>query len=306
MDKYYRDIKNLIENNLVEVRKQELSSNYHTLRTYYEVGKLLNEAIEQSPTKYGLLKTYAISLTNEYGKGYDLSNLRRMRDFYNTFSMCGSLSHTLNWTHYRILLPIKCESKRNYYINSCIEHSFSVRQLKEYMKSNAYERLVKKDNIKLKYIDNNQEEIKILDMIKKPILITMNKSVDKITEKALKKFMLEQIEKTMIELGAGFCFAGSEIPIKIDNKILRPDLVFFNTEFDCYVIIELKLKELTIRDIGQLEFYVKYYDNYKKKPYYNPTVGITISKKTNKSIVELNEKDNIKHTIYELIETKNM
>ena len=126
----------------------------------------------------------------------------------------------------------------------------------------------------------------------------MNKSVDKITEKALKKFILEQIEKTMLELGVGFAYIGNEVPIKINNKILRPDLVFFNTELACYVIIELKLKELNIKDIGQIEFYVKYYDTNIKKPFYNPTIGITISKKVDTNITKYNEKDNIKHTTY--------
>jgi len=298
MDKYYKNIRNLIEINLVEIKKQEISVNYHTLMTYYKVGKEIVDAIEHSPTKYGLLKEYAINLTKDYGKGYDLSNLRRMRDFYTTFPMCGTMCHTLvniSWSHYRTLLPIKNESKRNYYINSTIEHNFSVRELKEYIKSNAFERLIKKDNIKIKYIDNSSDSnTTILDMIKNPILITMNKSVNKITEKALKSFILEQIEKTMLELGAGFYYGGSEVPIKIDNKTFRPDLVFFNTELDCYVIIELKLKELTIKDIGQIEFYVKYYDSHRKKPYYNPTIGITISKKVNKNIIDCVEKQNIK------------
>ena len=105
----------------------------------------------------------------------------------------------------------------------------------------------------------------------------------------------------MLELGIGFAYVGTEVPIKIDNKILRPDLVFFNTELACYVIIELKLKELTIRDIGQIEFYIKYYDSNIKKPFYNPTIGITISKKVNKNIVNYNEKKNIRHSEYELI-----
>jgi len=200
------------------------------------------------------------------------------------------------------LLSIKNESKRNYYINSAIEHSFSVRQLVEYIKTNAYERLIEKKNIKLKYIDDTKEnELGILDMIKNPILITINNSEDKITEKALKKFMLEQIEKTMLELGVGFAYIGSEVPIRIDNKTLRPDLVFFNTELACYVIIELKLIELTIKDIGQIEFYVKYYDSNIKKPFYNPTIGITISKKINENVLKYNEKQNIKHSTYKIV-----
>jgi len=106
----------------------------------------------------------------------------------------------------------------------------------------------------------------------------------------------------MLELGVGFAYVGSEVPIKIEDKILRPDLVFFNTELACYVILELKIKELTIKDIGQIEFYVRYYDKSIKKPFYNETIGITISKKVNKNIVGYNQKSNIKHSTYELVE----
>ena len=174
MDKHYQDIKGLIENNLVEIKNQEIRNNYHTLITHYNIGKELVEAISQSPSKYGLLKEYSKQLTEEYGKGYNLSNLRRMRDFYTTFPMCATVSHTLSWSHIVKLLPFKNASKRNYYINSCIEHGFSVRQLRDYIKSNAYERLVKY-NIELKYADKEQEgSPSILNMIKDPILITMN------------------------------------------------------------------------------------------------------------------------------------
>ena len=114
--------------------------------------------------------------------------------------------------------------------------------------------------------------------------------------------MLEQIEKTMLELGVGFGYMGNEVPIRINNKILRPDLVFFNVELNGYVIIELKLKELTIKDIGQIEFYLKVYDEDIKKHFHNSTIGITISKGVNKKIINYNKKQNIKHSTYELVE----
>ena len=309
MDKFYKNIKQLIENNLVEVKKNEIKNNYHTLKTYHQIGKLLFDAQDgKSRAKYGskLIKEYSVKLANEYGRKYGYRNLMLMRQLYITFKneqIVQTLSAQLNFSHFQIILPIKDKDKRNYYINSIVEHNFSVRQLKEYIKSNAYERLVKKDNIKLKYIDNsNVEEPDILDMIKNPIRIIINKSVDKITEKALKKFMLEQIEVMMLELGRGFAFVGSEVPIKINKKILRPDLVFFNIELNCYIILELKLNELTIKDIGQIEFYIKYYDSDRKKLFHNPTIGITISKKVDRDIIRHNKKKNIEHSIYELIE----
>lgn len=114
--------------------------------------------------------------------------------------------------------------------------------------------------------------------------------------------MIHQIEKTMLELGQGFAFVGSEKPIKLNNKIHRPDLIFFNIELNCYVIFELKLKELKKTDIGQIEFYIKFYDSEIKKDFHNSTIGITISKRIDDNLIKYNTKDNIKHTTYEVID----
>ena len=141
MDKYYKNIKQLIETNLIEVKKNEINSNYHTLITYYNVGKELIEAQGgEKRATYGnkLIKNYSTKLTRIFGRGYNTTGLKRMRQFYLFFPKGATLSH-LSWSHYLELLPFKNESKRNYYINSVIENSFSVRQLRDYIKTNAYE-----------------------------------------------------------------------------------------------------------------------------------------------------------------------
>ena len=139
-------------------------------------------------------------------------------------------------------------------------------------------------------------------MIKEPILISIGKTkVDKITEKALKKYILESIEKILLELGVGFSFVGSEKKIKVGNSYRYIDLVFFNYKLNCFILIELKINKLDIRDIGQLEFYVKYYDDEIKEDFHNTTIGIIICKKNNKSISKYNN-PNIYVSSYELIE----
>lgn len=180
----------------------------------------------------------------------------------------------------------------------------SKRKLIEQIKSNAYERLVKKDSIKLKYLNNNASESDILDMIKDPVLIILNKSYDKLTEKVIKELIIEQLEKFMIEAGTGFAFMGSEKSIKLNGKTHKVDLVFFNVELNCYVIFELKVGDLKKSDISQLEFYINYYDADIKKPYHNPTIGITISKKVDQDMVKYLDKPNIKHTIYKILGNK--
>ena len=161
MDKYYNNIKTLIENNIVEVKKQEISVNNHTLMTYFNVGKEIVEAQGgEKRAKYGngLIKEYSKKLAEEFGKFYSEKNLRNMRQFYLTFKKWNSLSSKLSWTHYRYILPIKNESKRNYYINLAIENRLSVRELTNEIKNNSYERLIgDKDNIELKYGRNSRK-----------------------------------------------------------------------------------------------------------------------------------------------------
>jgi len=308
MDKYYNNIKALIENNIVHVKKQEISINNHTLMTYFNVGRNLVEAQGgENRAKYGdnLIKKYSKRLTEEFGKGYDVSNLKRMRALYLCFRKGGSLSHQLSWTHYRYILPIKNESKRNYYINLAIENRLSVKELISEIKNNSYERLIgDKDNIELKYVnDSSNKQMTILDMIKDPILIGIgNAKIDKLTEKALKVYILESIEKILLELGVGFSFVGSEKKIKVGNSYRYIDLVFFNIELNCYVLIELKINKLDIRDIGQLEFYVRYYDTEIKKDFHNTTIGIIICKKNDENISKYNN-SNIYVSSYELIDS---
>ena len=308
-DKYLKNIKLLIEDNIVEIKKQQISVNNHTLITYFNIGKLLVDAQGgKKRSKYGdkLIEKYSVILTNEYGKGYNKRNLCDMRQLYITFEKVRTVCAQLTWSHYRYILPIKNESKRNYYINLSIENRLSVRELIKEIKNNSYERLIgDKDNIKLKYAnDNNTTNLSILDMIKDPILISIgNKNIDKLTEKALKKYILESIEKVLLELGCGFSFVGSEKRIKVGNNYRFIDLVFFNIELNCYVLIELKINKLGIKDIGQLEFYVKYYDTEIKKDFHNTTIGIIICKKNDPNISRYNN-SNIFVSSYELIDNK--
>ena len=154
----------------------------------------------------------------------------------------------------------------------------------------------------MKYFDAEKDNnLSILDMIKDPILIKIDETIDKITERALKLYMIETIEKTMRELGIGMAYMGSEIPIRINNKIMRPDLVFFNVKLNCYVIFELKLKDLKINDISQIEFYIHYYDSEIKEHFHNSTIGITISKRIDDSVIKYVTKPNIKNTTYKIV-----
>ena len=144
---YYEEIEHLIKKNEIQKQVRRLEENNDLVTTYWEIGKILVEAQGgSSRAKYGneLIKKWSLKLTELYGKGYDATNLKRFRQFYLIFEKGGALRHQLTWTHYRKLLPIKNENKRNYYINLCIKNNLSERELTKEIKSNSYERLIDK------------------------------------------------------------------------------------------------------------------------------------------------------------------
>lgn len=245
----------------------------------------------------GLIKEWSNELTNLYGKGYDLSNLKRMRQLYLTFQKGGTLCHQLSWSHYRYILPINNENKRNYYINLCIKQILSVRELKEKIKNKEYERLEYKENIEL-ITDNTKITMK--DMIKDPIYIKINNNIDKLSEKALKEFILEKIEEFLLELGYGFAFIGSEV--KLGNS--RCDLLFFNIELNSYVVIELKIRKLEKYDIGQIQHYMYYIDEHLKKDYMNNTIGLILCKEGNEIVLRYSTDKRLFMSTYKLINKK--
>lgn len=292
---YLNSIKELIENNIVLKKKHKLVEENNTLITYFEIGKLLVDAQGgEIRAKYGdgLIKKWSIELTKLYGKGYDYTNLSRMRKLYLIFEKVGPPGQ-LSWSHYRYILPIKNESKRNYYINISIKQNLSKRQLIEKIKNKEYERLEYKDNIEL---ISTKKEISIKDMIKNPIIIKTNKKVDKLSEKALKQFILEKIEEFLLELGYGFTYVGSEY--KLGNY--KCDLLFYNYELNSFVVIELKIRKLKPTDIGQIKFYMNHIDTNIKKDYMNKTIGIILCKENDEIVIKYITDEKIFFSIYEL------
>ena len=304
MDKDYK--KELIK--LVE--KAEVNKGYHDyfknkdlVNNYFEIGKLLIEAQggEEHDT-YGnkLIKTWSVELTEKFGKGYDASNLRRFRQFYSEFKMCGTVCHTLTWSNIRILLPIKNENKRNYYINMCIKKNLSARELKKEIKNNAFERLSLADKENIKLISDKNEVLTIKDTLKDPVLIPINEDLDNISEEKLAKIIRKELEIFLLELGCGYTYAGKEV--RMGESYC--DLLFFNYEFNCFVVIELKTRKIKKEDIGQLEYYINYVDENMKKENFNPTIGVLVAKEGNYLVMKYCTNKNIYKTTYKIINEK--
>ena len=211
---YKKELIKLVEKTEVNKGYHDYFKNKDLVNNYFEIGKLLIEAQggEEHDT-YGnkLIKTWSVELTEKFGKGYDASNLRRFRQFYSEFKMCGTVCHTLTWSNIRILLPIKNENKRNYYINMCIKKNLSARELKKEIKNNAFERLSLADKENIKLISDKNEVLTIKDTLKDPVLIPINEDLDNISEEKLAKIIRKELEIFLLELGCGYTYAGKEV-----------------------------------------------------------------------------------------------
>ena len=292
---YYKKIKEELINNEVSRKVKNYSINRSDLTTYYNVGKMLAQAGKHYGD--GIIKEYSKRLTNELGKGYSKRNLWLMIKFYNLKEKVQTLSAQLSWSHYCELLSFKDINKINYYIVITEKQNLSIRQLRERIKSNEYERLP--ETTKRKLITDGER--KADDLVKNPILIRNRNSITEVSEKVLQKLILENIPSFLDELGIGFTFIKNEYKIKIGNTYNYIDLLLFNIEFNCYVVVELKVTELKKEHIGQIEVYMNYIDNNLRKINQDKTIGIILTKKDNRYIIEYCSDKRIISRKYELV-----
>ena len=299
---YYNEIKNKLIDNEVYKKVKDYSKNRNDLSTYYEVGKLLIKAQGgEERAKYGdnLIKEYSERLFNDTGRKYNITALKRIRQFYLVVEKGVPLAHQLTWSHYCELLPLKDINEINYYIKITIEQCLSKRQLRERIRNKEYQRL--DDKTKLKLI--NKEEIDIKDNIKNPIIIKNKLDIDKeiVSEKILQRLILEDIPSFLEELGTGYSFIKNEYKIKLGERYNYIDLLLFNIEYNCYVVVELKVTELKKEHIGQIQIYMNYIDNSLRKLTEDKTIGLIICKKDNKYVIEYSSDKRILSREYELI-----
>ena len=231
----------------------------------------------------GIIKEYSKRLTQDLGIKYDASSLNKMKKFYLLKVKLATLSPKLSYSHYVELLSLDNLDEINYYIMIAEQQNLSVRQLRERIKNKEYERL--DDTIKEKLI-NNTTPVVITDFIKNPIVIKNNTNKEIISEKALQKVILEDLDDFLKELGNSFCYIANEYKIKIGDNYNYIDLLLYNYEFNCFVVVELKVTELKKEHIGQIEVYMNYIDKTLRKVTQDKTIGIIICKKDNKFIME--------------------
>ncbi len=292
---YYNEIKNKLIDNEIYSKVKDYSKERNKVITYFQIGKLLTEA----GGKYGdkIIDEYSKKLIIEVGKKYNKRTLFRIKQFYNIFNneKVSTLWTQLTWSHLRLLLGLDINSI-NYYIKMSVNSYISVRQLEEIIKNKEYERL--DDKTKEKLIKNNENKIE--DFIKHPILIKNTNNYENISEKTLQKLILEDIPSFLKELGEGFTFIDNEYKIKIGNNYNYIDLLLYNIIYNCYVVVELKTIELKKEHIGQIQIYMNYVDKNIKTINQNNTIGIIICKKENEFILEYCSDSRIYETTYML------
>lgn len=297
----YKEIETLIKK--VEIGKaiRERQANNEITEAYWNIGKLIIDAQGgKEKSKYGdkLLKEWSEKLSKEYGKGYDYTNLSRFRQLYLYFPIIGPVGQQLNWTIIRTILPIKDENKRNYYINLCIKNNLSKRELIKEIKSNSFERLEHKPD-KVDIITSAIVPA-IIENFKNPILLNLNGNKVE-NEKDLEKLIYSQLSYVFMQLGNDFTWVGNQYKISDGNKNYYIDMLLYNVNYNCYVVVEIKCRSLKKEDKGQTEFYMTLVDKYKKRANNNPTIGIIITREQDKFVANFVKSEKLVPLTYELM-----
>ncbi len=270
-------------------------ANSSLLETYWQIGKLIIEDEQHGNAKaqYGkaTLKNLSLSLTLEFGKGYDESNLRNIRSFYKAFPIRDALRHELSWTHYRLLSRLDNDTKRNYYLQESVASKWNSRELQRQINSLTFERVVK-------HLPEKTTKPTIENLLKDPYIFEFLglSSDEKNTERSIETAIIDHLQKFLLEFGKGFAFVARQQHIITDTSDFYIDLVFYNYILKCFIIIELKTSTMTHQDIGQLDMYVRMYDDLKRGNDDNPTIGLLLCSEKDETIVKysvLNDKSNL-------------
>lgn len=284
------------------------------VQTCWEIGRHIVEFEQngESRAAYGkkLLPQLAEALTRDFGKGFDASNLRYMRLFYQAFPMCDALRHELSWTHYRMLLRVSDAKARQWYMNEAATQNWSSRALDRQIDTLYFERLLVSSD-KTSVTTEANSNLAALpqtprEFVRDPVMLEFLgfPETGKLLESQLEQALMDKLQGFLLELGKGFAFVARQQRISTESQDFYIDLVFYNYLLKCFVLIDLKSGKLTHQDIGQMDMYVRMYDDLRRGADDNPTVGILLCSHKDDAVVRysvLHDSEQIFASKYRLI-----
>lgn len=286
------DFYNRISDILSSARKRAYAAvNYSMVLAYWEIGRsIVEEQGGEERAAYGdkLIEGLSARLTEDFGKGFDTSNLRYMRLFYLAFPIRDSLRHELTWTHYRKLSKVKDDRARVWYMNEAADQQWSTRQLDRQISTLYYDRLLASRDKAPVVAEANEKlaQIALEHFVKDPYVLEFLdlKNYPALRESELEQALIDNLQDFLLELGTGFCFVARQKLMRYDDEDFYLDLVFYHAVLKCYVLIDLKIGKLTHADVGQMDSYIRMFDALRKRDDDNPTIGLILCSQKNEAI----------------------
>ncbi len=294
-EKKYKGLVSQISEIYLSGQKKTVTAiNTHLVETYWKIGQYIVEFEQKGKERaeYGtaLLKELSQDLKLKHGKGFSLSNIKRMRQFYTVFPKGAELPHLLSWTHFVEILKISDDLERGFYLQQSINEKWSTTELIRQKKSSLYLRLAaskdKKGILKLSQV--GQVIQAPMDIIREPYILDFLKIPEphNYTEKELENKIIEHLQHFLLELGKGFAFVGKQYRITLGNRHHYVDLVFYHRILKCFVLIDLKREEAGYEDVGQMNMYLGYFANEENTEGDNPPIGIVLAKEKDELLVQ--------------------
>lgn len=295
LDKHNNE-NNLLASQVAQIIREARQTAYRAVNftmvlAYWNIGKIIVEdELHWERADYGkaVLRNLSQRLTKEFGKGFDERELRKMCQFYRCFEIRDTLRPELSWSHYRRLISVENSEARMWYMNEAADSVWSTRQLDRQISTLYYDRLLASQN-KQVVIQEAEEKLKAVapeDFIKDPyVLEFLNlKDYPDLRETDVEKGLITNLQDFLLELGKGFCFVARQKRMRYDDEDFYVDLVFYNSILKCYVLIDLKLGKLTHQDVGQMDSYIRMFDDLMKQPDDNPTIGLILCSEKNEAV----------------------
>lgn len=269
---------------------------------YWQIGKVIFEEEQHGEERAEYGKFLIKSISNEFqpvfGTGFTVRQLEMNRQFYRLFPNTNALRSQFSWTHYRTLIRIDNQDKRDFYIAEAEKNNWTARQLERQINSQLFERLLMSNDVKsvLEVARSEKTPSDAKEIIKDPMVLEFLglRREAAYYEKDLENAIITHLQEFILELGNGFSFVARQHRLHIDGDDFFVDLVFYNRLLQCFVVIEMKTSKLTHQDIGQLQMYVNYYDRFEKQDFENPTIGILLCSDKNDAMVKISLPENNK------------